>query len=108
MQLSGSPSAIPFWWTEGLLLPQLVPVLHQINPRDDVDDFVLVHDQYSGVPREKQTISFVEMNRDVELGQGLGHDFADGYFRGIGVIVEDAGQSDFLNAADRFAVLQDR
>ena len=60
--------------------------------------------QYARVAREQQSIGFVQMHRDVELGQRPGHDVADEDRFGIKVVVQEPGERDFLDAADRPAV----
>src|SRR5262249_35359105 len=90
-----------------LLLPHLVPVLNQVNPRQDIDHLAILYGKNAGVAGQQQTIRLIQWYRDIELRQRLGHDFAYSYLRWISVVVQQPGQGHFLNAADRLAVVED-
>src|SRR5262249_60893169 len=81
----------------------LVPVLNQVDARDDVDDLTVLDGEDAGVACEQQAIGFVEVNGGLNRGQRAGHDLVDGYFGRIAVIVQHTRERDLLHAADRLA-----
>src|SRR2546428_733950 len=50
-------------------LAHLVPVMDQVDARDDVHHLAAGHGQDAGVARQEQAIGLVEMGGDVELRQ---------------------------------------